>query len=135
MLANDFTDILLQHKIREIECIKSSNKVFFEDTDCLVTLFYLYFLEGKEKDKNIKLAEAISYLNNYDLILFLEPDVDFIQDGDRNEVIAANREKYSKQIKEIYTKYGFKIETISGDYQQRFEKAVLLINSMLKEND
>lgn len=41
------------------------------------------------------LADAIAALNQYDLILFLQPDVAFVQDGDRSEIIAADRERYS----------------------------------------
>lgn len=39
MIPSDFRDILLTHKQREIELIRSSNKVLFEDTDCLITKF------------------------------------------------------------------------------------------------
>lgn len=132
MVPNDFTDILLQHKTREIEAVKISNRILFEDTDCLITLFYISFLDGKQKENNAVLAEAIAHLNSYDLILFLEPDIPFVQDGDRSEIIATNREKYSNNIKEIYQKHGFQFETVNGNYQQRFEKAVELIDNLLK---
>ena len=132
MIPDDFTGILLCHKIRETEAVKTSNRVLFEDTDCLITLFYLDFLEGKEKENNTALAEAIAHLNSYDLILFLEPDVEFVQDGDRSMVIAADREKYSSRIKELYQKHGFSFEIVNGSYQQRFKKAVQLIDHLLK---
>lgn len=131
MISDDFTDILLQHKTRELELLKHSNKFLFEDTDCLITLFYLQFLEGTDKEKNIALASAIAHLNSYDLILFLETDVEFVQDGDRSEVIAADRQKYSKQIKEFYSQHGFSFVTISGNYQERFEESISLINKLL----
>jgi HTH-type transcriptional repressor of NAD biosynthesis genes len=101
MIPEDFTEILLCHKVREIEAIKSSNQILLEDTDCLTTLFYIDFLDGNEKQKNASLAAAIAQLNSYDLILFLEPDVAFVQDGDRSKVIASDREKYSSLIKLI----------------------------------
>ena len=135
MIPDDFTDILLQHKAREIEAMKLSNKILFEDTDCLTTLFYIGFLDDKGKEKNTALAEAIVQLNSYDLIMFLEPDVEFVQDGDRSEVIANERKKYSNQIKDLYRQYGFEFEIINQNYQQRFEKAVLLINKMMEENN
>ncbi|MDR0880120.1 MAG: ATP-binding protein [Clostridioides sp.] len=135
MLPIDFTDILLQHKAREIESIKHSNRLLFEDTDCLTTLFYLNFLVSKDKEPNEKLGKAIAGLNTYDLILFLEPDVEFVQDGDRSELIAADREKYSQQIKDFYTNYGFEFKCINGDYQSRFEQAVRLIDKMIKGDE
>lgn len=131
MLPEDFTDILLIHKVREREALLHSNKVLFEDTDCLITKFYIQFLEGKDKAVNEKLADAISQLNNYDLILFLEPDVRFVQDGDRSPVIAADREHYSNKIKELYKEREYNIEIISGDYQERFSQSVRLIDKLL----
>lgn len=131
MLPEDFTDILLYHKIRERETILSSNKILFEDTDCLITKFYIQFLDGKEKFINENLANAISELNNYDLVLFLEPDVKFVQDGDRSPVIANNRIKYSEKIKKLYKEKNINFEIISGDYQQRFIKAVCLVDKLL----
>ena len=37
-------------------------------------------------------------------------------DGDRSEVIAADRLKYSEQIKAFYKQHGFHFQTIRGDY-------------------
>jgi HTH-type transcriptional repressor of NAD biosynthesis genes len=131
MLPEDFTDILLTHKLREREALISSNRVLFEDTDCLITKFYIQFLDGRDKSLNEKLADAIAGLNNYDLVMFLEPDVKFVQDGDRSPVIAADRVHYSNKIKELYKERGYNIEVISGDYQQRFLKSVSLIDKLL----
>lgn len=131
MLSEDFTKILLEHKAKEMRMVDQSNKVFFEDTDCLVTRFYMSFLEDENIEKNAVLAEAIAAINNYDLILFLEPDVEWIQDGDRSEVIAADRVKYSNMIKDFYKKFGFDFHVITGDYVSRFEQAVKLVNEMI----
>lgn len=132
MLSEDFTKILLEHKAKEMRMVDQSNKVFFEDTDCLVTRFYMSFLEDENIEKNAVLAEAIAAINNYDLILFLEPDVEWIQDGDRSEVIAADRVKYSNMIKDFYKKFGFDFHVITGDYVSRFEQAVKLVDELLK---
>ena len=131
MLSDDFTRILLEHKAKEFRLIQQSNKVFFEDTDCLITRFFMGFLEDENIEANTELAEAIAALNNYDLILFLEPDVEWVQDGDRSEVMAADRYKYSNMIKEIYNKHGFDFKVISGDYNSRFDQAIMYINEML----
>jgi HTH-type transcriptional repressor of NAD biosynthesis genes len=48
MLSSDFTDILLTHKMNELEAIKHSNKVLFIDTDCLITRFYIDFLDDPQ---------------------------------------------------------------------------------------
>ena len=131
MLSEDFTRILLTHKATEIQLLEQSNKVFFEDTDCLITRFFMEFLEDENIQKNERLAEAIAALNSYDLILFLEPDVTWVQDGDRSEVMAADRITYSEQIKTLYTKYGFRFKEIRGDYNSRFDQAVYYVKELL----
>ncbi len=90
MLDEDFTEILLTQKMNEIKAVEHSNKVLFCDTDCLITQFYLGYLEGNQE--NVVLSDAIDALNNYDLILFLAPDVKWVQDGDRREDIRDNRQ-------------------------------------------
>lgn len=126
MLAEDFTEILLTHKLKEMELIQNSNRYLFEDTDCHITKFYIRFLDDTKeaKHKNERLADAISALNSYDLVLFLEPDVEFVQDGDRSETIKNDREKYSNQIKDILKEANISYVSICGDYQQRFLQAI-----------
>lgn len=135
MLPEDFTDILLQHKVKQRELIQQANRVFIEDTNCLTTLFFIGFLDGPEKESNAALAEAISMLNTYDLVLLLEPDVRFVQDGDRSEVIAADREKYTGILKDLCEQHSLTVVRIGGDYQERYEKSVRLINSLLCGDD
>ena len=132
MLSEDFTRILLEHKAKEYRLIGQANKVLFEDTDCLVTRFFMDFLEDENMEGNARLAEAIAALNQYDLILFLEPDVEWVQDGDRSEVMAADRTKYSEMIKALYEKQGFSFQVIRGDYNSRFEQAVQYVRDLLK---
>ena len=132
MLPDDFTDILLLHKVKEIEALQFSNKVLFVDTDCLITKFYLQFLDGKNTLANKGLADAIAQINHYDLVFFLEPDVKFVQDGDRSPIIAENRKKYSEIIKKLYLDQDIAIEIITGDYQERFEKVVKRVDQLLE---
>lgn len=133
MLSEDFTRILLEHKAKEMRLLAQSNKVFFEDTDCLITHFFMGFLEDENIAHNAKLAEAIAGLNSYDLILFLEPDVMWVQDGDRSKIMAEDRVSFSNQIKELYKKQGFSFEIICGDYVSRFEQAVRLIDALFEK--
>lgn len=131
MLSEDFTEILLQHKLNEIKAIEHSNKVLFIDTDTLITQFYMNFLEDPQIEKNRALSDAIDGVNTYDLILFLEPDVAFVQDGDRSEIIHANREKYSEQIKALFRAHGRQFISVHGSYQERYQMAVRAVNGLL----
>lgn len=133
MLPEDFTEILLQQKMNQMKAVQSSNKLLFVDTDALITQFYLNFLDDGNKDKNVMLSDAIDALNDFDLILFLEPDVPFVQDGDRSEIIHADRKKYSDQIKAILDKHNRKYVCISGNYQERFIQAIKIIDKMINK--
>lgn len=132
MIETDFLEIMIKHKAKEYEIIKNSNKIMFEDTDCLTTLFFSKLLcENKNNIDNYKkIAEGISYFNKYDLIIFLEPDVDFIQDGTRNEEIANNRIKYSNILENILKANNIKYEKINGTYIERFEKSFQLVKQL-----
>ncbi len=132
MLQEDFTEILLQQKLNQMRAAESSNKLLFVDTDALITQFYLNFLDDGKKDKNISLSDAIDSLNEFDLILFLEPDVPFVQDGDRSEIIHADRKKYSEQIKEILDAHNRRYVCIGGNYNERFTRAVAAVEEILK---
>ena len=133
MLSEDFTEILLQHKLNEIKAIEHSSKVIFEDTDALITQFFMGFLEDPGIEKNKALSDAIDALNSYDLILFLEPDVAFVQDGDRSEEIRDNREKYSDQIKDLILSHGKRFVIVSGSYEERYEKAITEVNRLFEK--
>lgn len=132
MLSEDFTEILLTHKMNEIKAVKQSNKVLFIDTDALITQFYMDFLNDEKIVLNKQLSDAIDGLNEYDMILFLEPDVEFVQDGDRSTIIENDRLTYSNKIKEIFKKHNKKFICISGTYRERYEKAVSLVNQLLE---
>ena len=132
MLSEDFTEILIQHKLNEIKAVEHSNKVLFIDTDTLVTQFYMSFLLDPGIEKNKALSDAIDAVNEYDLILFLEPDVEFVQDGDRSEVIRDDRVRYSEQIKDLIRSHGKTFVTVGGSYQERYETAVREIGKLLE---
>ncbi len=131
MLPSDFTEILLRQKLNEIEAVEHSNRVLFEDTDALVTLFYLGFLDDQEIVRNSALAKAIDALNEYDLILFLEPDVPFVQDGDRRIEAPSERELCSRRLRELLGCAGKPFYVLRGDYEARYEQAVALTERLL----
>lgn len=133
MLMEDYTEILLTHKLNEIKACETANKVLFVDTDCLITRFYLEFLDknAEGKKENDALADAIAALNQYDLVIFLKPDVEFVQDGTRNVEIEQNREKYSRRIEEIFTEHGVKHISVGGNYRKRFETITELVDQLM----
>lgn len=130
--ADDFTRILLQHKLDEINALNTSNKVLFVDTDALVTSFFISFFKDEHNQKNKILADAIDALNNFDLILFLEPDIPYVHDGYRGQVAEDKRLDYAKKLKEIFDNHNKKYVCIKGDYHQRFTEAISAINNIFE---
>lgn len=134
MIAEDLYENILRQKIKVMDAARHSNRILFVDTDALTTMFYSWFLLGDNPVNHVKctkLAKAVDNISDWDLVIFLEPDVEFVQDGTRSEEIAQNRIEYSEKIKHLLRESGIEFHTISGDYLNRFNKAKELIENKL----
>lgn len=134
MNVDDLYENLLRQGIMIMDAAKRSNRLLFVDTDAITTLFYARFLltEPEQIANCEKMASAINVMTKWDLVLFLEPDVAFVQDGTRSEAIHADRTKYSEQIKQAMREHGVSFASVTGDYFQRFEEAKRLIAQKLQ---
>ena len=133
MTPDDYYKILFRHKEEERLKLKESNKVLLIDTDSLITLFYysLMYKNTNEYNENfVGIAEQISNLNNYDLYLFLEPDVPFVKDITRSD--GKNRINDNNYLKEILKKNNIKYEIVTGNYQERYELSKKKILELIK---
>lgn len=129
MIAEDLYENLLRQRLHIMDAAKKSNRLLFVDTDALTTLFYSRFLLGDSAESEIceKMAAAIHQMTQWDAVLFLEPDVAFVQDGTRNEEIQSEREKYSNMLMKVFEEHGVAVIHIGGTYLNRFESAKRLI--------
>lgn len=130
-----YFEILFKHKQLEKEALKSANKVLLIDTDSLITLYYykLAYENTNEYDESFKnIAEAISKLNNYDLYLFLEPDVKWVQDGTRTYGEEEVRIENNNKLKHIFDENNISYTCINGDYIERYEKAKEKVKKLLR---
>ena len=134
MNAEDMFRNLLFQKTAVMNAAKQANRILFVDTDAITTLFYSYFLlkEGNDIRKCEALASAINDTNEWDLVLFLEPTVPFVQDGTRSEKIKSNRKKYSEQIKTLLTSHNVPFHCLSGNYYENFVNAKEMIKNELR---
>ena len=123
MQKEDYFKILFRHKELEREALKRANKVLFIDTDALITLYY-YQLQFGNNDKDFEsIATAISKLNDYDLYLFLEPDVKWVQDGTRTYGDEEVRKQNNEILKNLLDKNNINYVCIKGDYHERYEQS------------
>lgn len=131
-----YFEILFKHKQLEKEALKNANKILLIDTDSLITLYYyqLGFEKTNELNKAFEnVAKGISVLNNYDLYIFLEPDVEWVQDGTRTYGEPEVREANNKKLKKIFDENGIKYVCVNGDYDNRYQQAKILIEDLLNK--
>lgn len=132
MQEKDFIEILYRHKIRELEALKEAYQVLFIDTEATVTKYYHDLLLPNNEDFNA-FEKAINKLNDYDLYVFLEPDVKWVQDGTRTYGEEEVRIKNNLILKDLFQERGINYEIVDGDYKERFVKTKKLVNNLLKK--
>ena len=116
---------IIFQKAEEIKAVRLCNRLLFIDTDAITTKFYSQLLlkEKNEIERCNCLADAITSWQKFDLVFFLEPTVDFVQDGTRNEDINANRLLYSDKLKQLFIDAKIELISLNGSYQERFDNA------------
>jgi len=136
MQKKHYFDILFKQKELERNALENANKVLLIDTDSLITLFYYnlgFDTKTKEDDYFRNIAENIGKLNNYDLYIFLEPDVNFVYDITRRTVEENVRYENNKILKQLFDNMGIKYITINGTYEERYEKSKEKVLKLIKE--
>lgn len=126
----DFYNIALMHDEQllnaHIECLRPW---IFSDTEAITTkLFGEMYLGDDFKEERID--EIIKY-QWFDLYILLDIDVPWIDDGTRDFPHPLDRRRHFNKIKNELDRLGRKYVVINGgDYNERFEKAREIINSL-----
>lgn len=129
-LESDFPEIAFEHQYQIKEQLKKANKLLFIDTEALVTQFFSIAYEGKPQP----VLNEIAKLQQFDLWLFLEPDVDWIDDGTRVFGEEKVRQTNNRILKSLLEDAGIHAISISGSYEERLEKAIEEVNKLLEVN-
>ena len=139
MTTSDFEEIIFKHKVKIIDAVKDANKLLFIDTDAITTYFYASFNKHLH-DKTISVDYHIlkRIVDNYDLILFNDIDVPFVDDGLRIEDRGASRKDLSDWFKSLYTGADYKNDLnydkfviLDGTYSDRLNTAKQEIERLL----
>jgi len=125
--ADDLYTIAGAHAKAIIKKIPVANKLLFVDTDITITRSYADFLFGT----TIITEDWINQANYFDLYLFLETDCMYVQDGTRLDV--QDREKLNVFHKKEFIKQGISYHTIYGDWEERFNAAIKIIDNFFFE--
>ena len=117
------------HKMLEFEKLQNANKILFIDTESTVTQFYneLY------TDNNLKVLDEISKLNDYDLVIFLEANVKWVDDGLRIHNMDSDRIKNDNRLKKLLTKNNIKFIVVNDlSYEGRYNNVKILIDNLIR---
>ncbi|MCM3081707.1 multifunctional transcriptional regulator/nicotinamide-nucleotide adenylyltransferase/ribosylnicotinamide kinase NadR [Brevibacillus invocatus] len=128
-LAQDYPEIAFEHKYQEKEQLAKANKLLFIDTEAIVTQYFSMLYIGERQP----ILDEIARLQQYDLWLFLEPDVKWVDDGTRSFGEQEVREKNNALLKELLREFGIPCKTVSGNYQERLEQAIRYVNEMVEK--
>jgi len=127
-LINDkvFNEIAMEHFLRQTKEAPQSNKLLLVDSDAVVTQYYfdMYY-----KQHSVLLEEIVK-LQNYDLMLYLEPDIKWVDDGIRFAGKEEERIRNNEKLKQMYKERGMEFVSINGTYEERFNKSRSLIDNL-----
>lgn len=119
---NDYALISDTHKfLIEDQCDKGE-MITIIDTNALITGFYQLLYEGSIDP----MVEEYIKEESYDLVIFLDDDVPWVDDGMR--MSGDNREYTKKLLWDLVLQYGIEPTIISGGYEERYDKALDIIN-------
>jgi HTH-type transcriptional repressor of NAD biosynthesis genes len=98
------------------------NRRLITDTDALMTAAWCQMMIGDQPDELLRFPKA-------DLYLLLEPDVPWSNDGTRLYG-GAERARFHEIAATVLQAARVQVECVHGDWDQRFERAVELIESI-----
>jgi HTH-type transcriptional regulator, transcriptional repressor of NAD biosynthesis genes len=126
-LESDYHEIAFENKYHERMQTRTANKVIFIDTEAIVTQYYSELYVGKKLD----ILSEVAKLQDYDLHIYLEPDVEWVNDGMRAHGDQAIRDENNRSMKRMFDEAGVDYVTVSGNYETRFEKCKALVKGIL----
>ena len=126
----DFSRMAYLQAEQDYKAMRTANKVCFFDTDAVVTDYYSELYMGHRNH----MVEAFIDPEKYDVLLYLQPDVKWVADGQRLNGDQTRRERLNTRLTDMYREFGFggKLMVVSGDYTQRLNQAIGIVDSLLK---
>jgi len=127
----DFLRIHYLQKEQDRKAIETANKIVFVDTDIVVTDYYAELYLEKSPWILEKLMDY--YCNQWDLILLLKPDVQWVADGQRMNGDQQKREELHAKIKGLYERLGMGYIEIGGNYNSRLEQGLAILKHVFPD--
>ncbi len=127
----EFDDLHLvasEHAKRINKAVLEQRPLVIIDSDIHITKSYANFIFKK----TLKVESEIYNSNKADLYLYLNNDVKHVQDGTR--LSKKRRDLLDLSHRKILKLHDIKITEITGDWEKRFDKAVMKIKQLIEDN-
>jgi HTH-type transcriptional repressor of NAD biosynthesis genes len=125
---DDLHLVATEHAKRIDKTILGDNPLVIIDTDIHTTKSYSRFTFQKE----LEICADIYYSNRANIYLYLNNDVEYLQDGTR--LSEAERNLLDLSHRQVLKDHNIDIIELKGDWDERFEKAVKQINEVIATN-
>lgn len=126
---NDLYLVASEHAKRIDQAVCGESPLIIIDTNIYTTISYAKFIFNRA----LNVDDRICNSNKADLYLYLNNDVEYLQDGTR--LSETDRNLLDLSNREILQEHHVEIVEITGDWEQRFEKAIEHINRVIAVND
>lgn len=111
------------------EACNGYNQIVFSDTDAIVsTIFQRAYYGCYDNDLN-----EIASKEKWDLILFTQPDVPWVDDGQRN--LQNERQQINKMFEDTLRKFKMNYIIVEGNWEERFRIATDEVNKMIYKSN
>lgn len=125
---DDLQLVATEHAKRINKTILADSPLVIIDTDIHITKSYSRFTFEKE----LEIPADIYNSNRANIYLYLNNDVEYLQDGTR--LREAERNSLDLSHRQVLTDHNIDIIEIKGNWNERFEKAVEQINNLIAAN-
>lgn len=123
----DYGVIAARRYEQEQEAARSANQVLFVDTNAAVTNYFCRLYEGRCNP----LVTEYEKLERYDLVIFLEADVPWVDDGLRRNPHSEHNKQL--QLEQLRANYNGELPLVfvQGNYHERLQKCIALVENLL----
>ncbi len=115
------------------------NKIFFADTDVMTTANYLYaYMKDDPSYHDVaNIFNGLIEKQHWDLILFLQPDTKYMDDGfrDMSHADESARIAFNHVFKQTLDKHNLTYHELSGSFDEKFNQAVKLCAMLVNQED
>lgn len=126
---DDFIHIIKGQQIFETLQSNNANRILFSDTDPLFTTLWYRWIMNTSPPKEIT---NLALTNSYDLYLVTKPDIPWIRDSVRYEVMQSERQAFFEHSINLLEENNRRYHIINGELEHRIHQARHIIDKLIQ---